>query len=465
MKASNFYTGAGQRLRQRQWVETEDAETGEVRQEELVANYLYIGSQLAATYDDQMNPLELNVVGTEVIVNVVYDGSGAKATFLLYDARGSVTSQIDGQGNLVKGYEYDEYGNMTEKGESEVNSSLTYTGAVYDKSTGLYYMNARHYDPSTGRFLQQDTYRGNMYNPVTQHLYAYCGNNPVNMVDPSGHAPEDIDEEDLRDVFERIAQWIAASITGGIGYYAFKHNLMPAPSPTPTPTPKPSKVDDFISSEGYQPTRPTSSNANVQAYIDEIVATMDAPPTADAYNAVIELAWTWEDSRKGKYNEDQLTNALKDPMTVLTEAYGFEFGFTIETTTSSSRIVGYAHGAPGSDQVTLENYSSDTGIVSTIHTHLNTEQSANGNSGNDARMAKRCGPDNPSQYFSGNSYVVKGGTLHWTAYDELRYLVDHGKVNYSDGANAAYNHQYFSKMTPELFESAGRTDRTFGLLY
>ena len=56
-----------------------------------------------------------------------------------------------------------------------------------DKSTGLQYMNSRFYDSSTGRFLTQDSYSGNPYDPWTQHLYSYCGNNPVNMVDPTGH--------------------------------------------------------------------------------------------------------------------------------------------------------------------------------------------------------------------------------------------------------------------------------------
>ena len=48
-------------------------------------------------------------------------------------------------------------------------------------------MNARFYNPSSGRFLSQDSYSGNPQDPWTQHLYAYCGNNPVNMIDPTGH--------------------------------------------------------------------------------------------------------------------------------------------------------------------------------------------------------------------------------------------------------------------------------------
>ncbi|NLE03479.1 MAG: RHS repeat-associated core domain-containing protein [Crenarchaeota archaeon] len=57
-------------------------------------------------------------------------------------------------------------------------------------NTGLYYMNARYYNPNTGRFLSQDSYKGSAYAPWTQHLYTYDGNNPVNMVDPTGHFGE-----------------------------------------------------------------------------------------------------------------------------------------------------------------------------------------------------------------------------------------------------------------------------------
>ncbi len=53
----------------------------------------------------------------------------------------------------------------------------------------LIVMSARYYDPATGRFISQDTYTGTPYAPWTQHLYSYCGNNPVNMVDPTGHMP------------------------------------------------------------------------------------------------------------------------------------------------------------------------------------------------------------------------------------------------------------------------------------
>ena len=45
------------------------------------------------------------------------------------------------------------------------------------------------YDPVTARFLQADTYLGNLNDPLSLNLYTYCLNNPQKYVDPSGHIP------------------------------------------------------------------------------------------------------------------------------------------------------------------------------------------------------------------------------------------------------------------------------------
>ncbi len=46
---------------------------------------------------------------------------------------------------------------------------------------------AGYYDPNIGRFLTQDSYRGEIKEPDTWNLYAYTAGNPINYTDPTGH--------------------------------------------------------------------------------------------------------------------------------------------------------------------------------------------------------------------------------------------------------------------------------------
>lgn len=98
------------------------------------------------------------------------------------DEQGS-TAYITGQG-VENCYQYDAFGNLTEKKEG-IENRILYTGQQYDQETGQYYLRARYYNPVVGRFLQEDTYRGDGLN-----LYAYCANNPIVYYDPSGHGCE-----------------------------------------------------------------------------------------------------------------------------------------------------------------------------------------------------------------------------------------------------------------------------------
>ena len=88
---------------------------------------------------------------------------------------------------IENSYAYDALGNILDSKES-IENRILYTGQQYDQETGQYYLRARFYNPAVGRFMQEDTYRGDGLN-----LYAYCGNNPVVYYDPSGHSMKDYD--------------------------------------------------------------------------------------------------------------------------------------------------------------------------------------------------------------------------------------------------------------------------------
>ena len=99
---------------------------------------------------------------------------------------GNVVQLLDESGNVTKTYEYDSFGNEV-KPEKKDENPYRYCGEYYDKETEEVYLRARYYQPSVGRFITRDTYTGESDEPLSLHLYTYCENDGVNMVDPSGH--------------------------------------------------------------------------------------------------------------------------------------------------------------------------------------------------------------------------------------------------------------------------------------
>ncbi len=105
----------------------------------------------------------------------------------LKDIQGSTGSLADVNGAAEAVYSYSDFGEVETVVTPDIDNEICYTGAVYDDTTGLHYLNARYYDPDNGRFISQDSYRGELDDAGQWHLYAYCANNPIKYVDPSGH--------------------------------------------------------------------------------------------------------------------------------------------------------------------------------------------------------------------------------------------------------------------------------------
>ncbi len=66
-----------------------------------------------------------------------------------------------------------------------------FSGQRYDHAIGLYFYNARYYDPALGRFIQPDTIVPNPGDPQSLNRYSYAANNPLRYTDPSGHRWEE----------------------------------------------------------------------------------------------------------------------------------------------------------------------------------------------------------------------------------------------------------------------------------
>ena len=62
-----------------------------------------------------------------------------------------------------------------------------YTGKLLDIVDGLYYEGARYYDPTTGRFITEDSVVGTTTGPMSLNRYIYARDNPMKIVDMNGH--------------------------------------------------------------------------------------------------------------------------------------------------------------------------------------------------------------------------------------------------------------------------------------
>ena len=104
-----------------------------------------------------------------------------------------MTGIYNANGELVTEYTYDAWGApLTVTGSlaetiGQVNP-IRYRGYYYDSETGLYYLNSRYYDPEVGRFINADNQLTTGSDMTGVNLFAYCGNNPVNRIDPTGEA-------------------------------------------------------------------------------------------------------------------------------------------------------------------------------------------------------------------------------------------------------------------------------------
>jgi RHS repeat-associated protein len=89
----------------------------------------------------------------------------------------------DTSGAQVSAIKYYPFG-TTRSGS--VPTDKQFTGQRLD-GTGLYYYNARYYDPQIGRFISADSIVPNKANQQDWNRYSYCLNNPLKYNDPSGH--------------------------------------------------------------------------------------------------------------------------------------------------------------------------------------------------------------------------------------------------------------------------------------
>ena len=147
--------------------------------------------QKAFIYQDQLNPVaELDGSGN-IISRFVYGSKinvpeymikGGIEYKIISDHLGSVRLVVNASnGNILQRMDYDTWGKVL----SDTNPGFQpfgFAGGIYDQDTGLVKFGARDYDPETGRWISKDPIKfdGGI------NLYAYCDNEPINCIDPTG---------------------------------------------------------------------------------------------------------------------------------------------------------------------------------------------------------------------------------------------------------------------------------------
>ncbi|MCA9047934.1 MAG: RHS repeat-associated core domain-containing protein, partial [Planctomycetaceae bacterium] len=135
---------------------------------------------VVAEYDSAGNPIRRFVYGQGLAGRLDADGD---RFYFQHDGVGNTVTVTDGAGSVADSYAYLPFGDILSTSETEPNSfqfggmfGLTSAGA------GLTFMRARYYDPTIGRFLQEDPLgiAGDI------NSYRYVGNNPISFADPTG---------------------------------------------------------------------------------------------------------------------------------------------------------------------------------------------------------------------------------------------------------------------------------------
>ena len=135
--------------------------------------------------------------GSVVAVDYSTDnGTTFNTYYYLRNAQNDIVKLIDSSGSTVVEYCYDSWGKLLSTSGSLAstlgkNNPFRYRGYVFDEETGFYYVSSRYYDPEIGRWISPEP---NVYNGefdegaglIGYNVYAYCANNPVNNLDPTG---------------------------------------------------------------------------------------------------------------------------------------------------------------------------------------------------------------------------------------------------------------------------------------
>jgi RHS repeat-associated protein len=146
---------------------------------------------LGSPRNDNTTPGETHVIrdpaGNLLGLSITSSLLGSPTTNYTFatDRNGTVSALYNESQAAVDTYSYDPYGVLTSSTVG-VPQAYTFQGQYLD-ATSLDHMGQRYYDPTTGRWTQQDPIGSSLLvDPAQANLFGFAGQDPVNATDPNG---------------------------------------------------------------------------------------------------------------------------------------------------------------------------------------------------------------------------------------------------------------------------------------
>ena len=119
-----------------------------------------------------------------VWANTLLASEGTNSFIYLQDHLGTPIRLKGGKQDTALAY--DEFGVPTVEASAETHNPFGFTGYQMERASGLYYAQARYYNPDSARFISEDF----VHNGI--NYYVHCYNNPLRFVDVNGLWGEDV---------------------------------------------------------------------------------------------------------------------------------------------------------------------------------------------------------------------------------------------------------------------------------
>ncbi|MEM9654395.1 MAG: RHS repeat-associated core domain-containing protein [Actinomycetota bacterium] len=145
--------------------------------------------------------------GTAVMIHVdiagqrlgswIHDGNAAVVSTTAGDHLGSAS--VARSSSVAQTQRYQPFGQVRGGGPNSLPTDHGYTGQRHDNASGLYYYEARYYDPVIGQFTQPDSVTPSPSRSSDWNRFAYVRNSPLSFIDPTGHCSANPAERDRCD--------------------------------------------------------------------------------------------------------------------------------------------------------------------------------------------------------------------------------------------------------------------------